>query len=293
MDFVFLSKFVLFKLISVVFILHLSKFLVISSGYPKWIMNKKSCVLFCRCKAQVISSESLERISEGLKKFNTDVFELVDLCAMTLQEKDVLNTIGKDFQQKIIIACYPRAIKNMFRQNGIDFGDFEVLNFRELSSEKIFAKLEHGFHIVKGEARYHVQITGLDVPAWYPVIDESLCTLCGKCARFCLFGVYSYDKKRLKVIDPLACKNNCPACGRTCPTSAIMFPRLAENTVLAGDEPGGKKIGIDKESLLSTLNERNLSRRNIFRQGVVEQAEEERRKAVEEFKMGVNFRKND
>ena len=258
-----------------------------------WVMGKKLVVLFCRCKANIISSESMEKIAAGLKNFDTNVYELQDLCALTINEKDVLNTIGKAFQQKIIVACYPRAIKNMFRQNGIDFGEFEVLNFRELSAEKIFAKLENDFQLKKGEARYQVQITDLDVPAWFPVIDELLCTLCGKCARFCLFGVYSYDKKSLKVVDPLACKDNCPACGRTCPTSAIIFPRLAENTVLAGDEPNGKRIAVDKGSLLSTLNARNQNRRNIFRQGVVEQAEEERRKALEEFKNGLISRKND
>jgi len=258
-----------------------------------WVMEKKSVVLFCRCKANIISSESMEKIAAGLKNFDTNVYELQDLCALTINEKDVLNTIGKEFQQKIIVACYPRAIKNMFRQNGIEFGEFEVLNFRELSAEKILTKLENDFHLMKGEARYQVQITDLNVPAWFPVIDESLCTLCGKCARFCLFGVYSYDKKSLKVVDPLACKDNCPACGRTCPTSAIIFPRLAENTVLAGDEPNGKRIAVDKGSLLSTLNARNQNRRNIFRQGVVEQAEEERRKALEEFKNGLISRKND
>ncbi|MCE4565461.1 4Fe-4S binding protein [Maribellus sp. CM-23] len=256
-------------------------------------MERKTCVLFCRCKAKVISSESLDKMAEGLRNFDTDVFELQDLCAMTIHEKDVLNTIGKAFQQKIVVACYPRAVRNMFRQNGIEMGDVEVLNFKELSAEKIFAKLENDYQIQKGEARYQVQITDLNVPAWFPVIDESLCTLCGKCARFCLFGVYSYDRKSLKVVDPLACKDQCPACGRTCPTSAIMFPRLAETTVLAGDEPNGQKIAIDKGSLLMTLNARNQNRRNIFRQGVVEQAEEERRKALEEFKTGLDFTRND
>ncbi len=247
-------------------------------------MDKRSCILFCRCKAGVISSESLDIIAAGLKSFDADVFEVQDLCALSLREKDFLNALDKNFQQKIIIACYPRAIKNMFRQNGIGFGDFEVLNFKILQPETIFSKLENDFGIQKGEARYQVQITELDVPAWYPVIDESLCTLCGKCARFCLFGVYSFDKKNLKVVDPLACKNNCPACGRTCPTSAIIFPRLAENTVLAGDEPGGSKIALDSGSLISALNARNQNRRNIFRQGVVEQAEEERQKAIDELK---------
>lgn len=247
-------------------------------------MGKRTCILFCRCKAKVISTESLDNIASGLKDFEADVFELQDLCALSLNEKDFLNTLGKNYQQKIIIACYPRAIKNMFIQNGIEFGDYKVLNFKLLEPKKITEKLESEFHISKGEARYQVQITDLEVPAWYPVIDESLCTLCGKCARFCLFGVYSYDKRSLKVVDPLACKDNCPACGRTCPTSAIMFPRLAENTVLAGDEPGGSKISIDSGSLLSALNARNQNRKTIFRQGVMEQAEEERRKAIEEFK---------
>jgi len=248
-------------------------------------MSNNSCILFCRCKANVVSREKLDELSEGLKGFDTDVFELQDLCALTVNEKDALNTIGKEFEQKIIVACYPRAIKNMFRQSEIEFGDFDVLNFKELSTSRIFSDLESIFKIPKGEARYQVQATDLNVPAWFPVIDESRCNLCGKCARFCLFGVFSYNKKSLKVIDPLACKDQCPACGRTCPTQAIMFPRLDENTALAGAEPGEKKVTIDKGSLLTTLNARNQNRRNIFRQGVVQQAEDERNKAIAEFKL--------
>jgi len=254
-------------------------------------MQKKSCILFCRCKANVVSEGKLDELSEGLKGFDTDVFELQDLCALTVNEKDALNTIGKEFEQKIIVACYPRAIKNMFRQSEIEFGDFDVLNFKELSTSRIFSDLESIFMIPKGEARYQVQATDLNVPAWFPVIDESRCNLCGKCARFCLFGVFSYNKKSLKVINPLACKDKCPACGRTCPTQAIMFPRLDENTVLAGAEPGEKKVTIDRGSLLTTLNARNQNRRNIFRQGVVEQAEDERNKAIAEFKMEMEKKK--
>lgn len=248
-------------------------------------MDQKSCVIFCRCGANVISSKKLDDIASGLKNLDVHVFELHDLCAFSVKEQDVLNAIGTEFQQKIVIACYPRAVKNMLNQGGVDFGQFEVLNFKELSSEEILSKLKNEYRILEGKALYQEQITSLDVPAWFPVIDESLCTLCGKCARFCLFGVYTFDKKSLNVVNPLACKDKCPACGRTCPTSAIMFPRLDENTVLAGDEPGIKKLTVDKGSLLMTLNTRNQSRRNIFRQGVVEQAEEERRKALEEMKV--------
>ena len=129
-------------------------------------MEKKSCILFCRCKAEVISAESLDRIALGLKNLATDVFELHDLCALALHEKDFLNQLGNNYHQKIVIACYPRAIKNMFRQNAIEMGDFEVLNFKVLQPETILSKLETDFQVEKGEARYQVQITELDVPAW-------------------------------------------------------------------------------------------------------------------------------
>lgn len=247
-------------------------------------MNQRSGIIFCRCGANVISGNKLESIAEGLKNFDAHIYELRDLCAFSVNEKDVLNAIGSEFQKKIFIACYPRAVKNMLKQGGVEFGEFEVLNFKELLVEDIFSKLSNEHHIPEGKALYQEQITGLDVPAWFPVIDDTLCTLCGKCARFCLFGVYTFDKKSLKVVNPLACKDKCPACGRTCPTSAIMFPRMAEDTVLAGDEPANNRMTVDKGSLLMTLNARNQNRRNIFRQGVVEQAEEERRKALEELK---------
>ena len=85
-------------------------------------MVQKSCVIFCRCGAGIIHEEALTKLSEGLRQFEISVFELRDLCAFTVNEKDVLKTIATEFQQKIIIACYPRAIKNMFQQAGIDFG---------------------------------------------------------------------------------------------------------------------------------------------------------------------------
>lgn len=253
----------------------------------EFLMSQKSCVIFCRCSANVISDTKQNDILEGLKKQDVHVYELHDLCAFSVNEKDVLDVIGKEFQQKILVACYPRAVKNMLLQSGIDFGNFEVLNFKELSANEILSKLETEFGVVQGKARFQTRATKLDVPAWFPVIDKERCTLCGRCARFCLFGVYTFDKKNLNVVNPLACKNRCPACGRTCPASAIIFPRLAENSVLAGDEPGSTQISVDKGNLLTTLNERNSNRRNILRQGVMERAKEERRKALEELKISV------
>lgn len=256
-------------------------------------MDKQTSILFCRCGANVISAEKADELANVLQHVNADVYELQDLCALSVHEKDVLQTIGKKYDQKLIIACYPRAISNMFRQTGVEMGNYDVLNFRTLSIAQIAEKIETEHHIKKGKARYQVEASELDVPAWYPVIDQSRCTLCGQCARFCLFGVYSYDKKSLAVVNPLACKNNCPACGRTCPSSAIIFPRLAESTVLAGEEPGKneKRKKGREDGLFVMLNERNQARKNIFKQGVVRLAEEERRKALEEFKNSIRKEK--
>ncbi len=246
-------------------------------------MEQKACIVFCRCGAGT-SEDTFKEISEGLKKLDAHVYEIHDLCAFSLHEKDVLNAIGARFQMKIVVACYPRAVKNMLRQGGINFGQYDVLNFKELSPELILSKIRDEYRVEEGEACSMVQFTGLDVPAWFPVIDESACSLCGKCASFCLFGVYKFDRKSLKVVNPLACKNNCPACGRTCPTSAIMFPRLNEQTALAGAEPGKKDNKTANAGLYVMLSDRNKARKNIFRHEVMQQAEQERRKALEELK---------
>lgn len=105
-------------------------------------MEQKSCVVFCRCGANIISKNKMDEISGELKKLDVDVFELNDLCAFSVNEKDALNAIGKEFRKKMVVACYPRAVKNMLRQGGVEFGDFDVLNFKELSAARILAELE-------------------------------------------------------------------------------------------------------------------------------------------------------
>jgi len=249
-------------------------------------MTQKTALLFCRCGADIISTEKAEQLAEAFSQISIDVFELRDLCALSVHDKKVLQTIGTTYPFKVIVACYPRAVKNLFIQTGIEMDKFDVLNFKELSTEQILDKLTNHYQLQPGKAQYSTLKSELNVPAWFPVIEQARCTLCGKCARFCLFGVYRFDKKSLVVENPLSCKNNCPACGRTCPASAIMFPRLPEKTTLAGAEPGELKTGYaaENESLLTMLNERNRTRPAIFKLDVIQQAENERMKALEELK---------
>ena len=247
----------------------------------------KSCILFCQCGGGIISFEKSEQIKTMLKLFDTDVYQLDDFCGIVLGRNDVIKAIDLKYDRKVIVACYPRAIKNLLAQNDLQLSGLEVLNFRELSVSEIKLKLQNDFLFVEGNASESTIESGLDVPAWYPVIDQPLCTNCGKCFKFCLFGVYSFKDKHLKVVNSLACKNNCPACGRNCPASAIIFPRLKEGGVLAGAEPGSgvqvKEFAMDS-SLISTLNQRSAMRKNIFKVGLMEQAEAERQKALDELK---------
>jgi len=247
----------------------------------------KSCILFCKCGGGVISSEKSEQIKSILESFDADLYQLEDFCGIVMNRKDFVQAIDREYSRKIMVACYPRAIKSLLSQNGLELSGLEVLNFRELSVGEIETKLRNDFSFSEGKANESIVESGLDVPAWYPVIDQPLCTECGKCFKFCLFGVYTFSGRKLKVVNPLACKNNCPACGRNCPTSAIIFPRLKENGVLAGAEPGtepGFKPIASDSSLISTLNQRSALRRNIFKAGLIEQAEAERRNALEEMK---------
>jgi len=245
----------------------------------------KSCILFCNCGAGVISPEKSAQIKSVVESLDADLYQLHDFCGIVMNRKDFVKAIDQQYSRKIMIACYPRAIKNMLAQNNLELSGLEVLNFKELSVAEIASKLKTDFSISQGNAKTETVESGLDVPAWYPVIDQPLCIDCGKCFKFCLFGVYTFENKQLKVVKPLSCKNNCPACGRNCPTSAIIFPRLKENSVLAGAEPGTevKSKGLAADiNMISTLNQRSALRRNIFRAGLVEQAEAERRKALEE-----------
>ena len=247
----------------------------------------KSCILFCQCGGAIITSEKSELIKTMLELFDTDLYVLNDFCGIALNRKDFIKALELKYDRKVMVACYPRAVKNLLAQNDLVLSGLEVLNFRELSVEEIKLKLQDEFLFVEGKSSETLIESELDVPAWYPVIDQSLCTNCGKCFKFCLFGVYSFKDKHLKVVNSLACKNNCPACGRNCPASAIIFPRLNERGTLSGAEPVKgvtvKEFAMDS-SLISTLNQRSALRRNIFRKGLMEQAEAERQNALDELK---------
>lgn len=60
--------------------------------------------------------------------------------------------------------------------------------------------------------------------AWYPVVNEALCTRCGLCVAKCPHGVY--DKAlapKPAVTAPEECVDHCHGCGNRCPAGAITY----------------------------------------------------------------------
>lgn len=244
-----------------------------------------TCVLFCVCGGDIISSEKSDLILNELKKLKIDLIQVHDFCGIVLNRKEIIKSINLKYENKIIIACYPRAILNLLSQNGLELNQLDVINFRELECNSIIELLKSKHRIEEGEQLLSVIESLLDVPAWYPVIDEKECTNCGKCFKFCLFGVYTFNDNKLKVVKPLGCKNNCPACGRNCPTNAIIFPRLKENSVLSGANISDSEkliVAAHSPDIMATLNRRADLRRSIFRPGIKDQAEKERQAALNE-----------
>ena len=245
----------------------------------------ETVILFCRCTSGIISDDKINAIAEVVQKSGARVVELNDLCALSIDNAGELRKLNNRFQKKIVIACYPRAVENILNQASSPFQEMKVLNFRRLSAVEIEAELAD----MNGnrQENHEVLSSDLKVPAWFPVVEKKRCTDCGQCAKFCLFGVYRYSDKQLIVENPLNCKNNCPACARSCPVSAIIFPRIKEDGAIAGAEPDEVRIDLSQQqtgSLLTRIQQRGDVRRTIFRSNLLQQAEEERRRAIEEFK---------
>jgi ferredoxin len=92
------------------------------------------------------------------------------------------------------------------------------------------------------------------------------------------------------VIHPESCKNNCPACARICPETAIIFPKVGENPINGAEitdesiREAKVKINVDEilgDDVYTALNARKQKRRSLLNQKKIEQALEERRKCSE------------
>lgn len=254
--------------------------------------NIKKHILFCHCGGETIQPAMLQAVDDYLKEKKVNVTKFSDFCGLTAKRKDLLFGLLKPDTGYMVISCYRRTMDLLFQQ--ISFKtDYKHINlYQEKEANAVIEKIDSfcngetgGYHEIKEDSRW---------PSWYPVIDYSRCTSCGQCADFCLFGVYEKTESMVKVINPEGCKNNCPACARICPSTAIIFPKYKNGGAISGSEEidemaeHQRKLqdieSIMGDDIYAALAQRKAKRQSIIREEVLRKAHEERNNALNELK---------
>ncbi len=92
------------------------------------------------------------------------------------------------------------------------------------------------------------------------------------------------------VAHPESCKNNCPACARICPETAIIFPKVGESPIngaaISDEDDRQANIRVNLAEILgddvyATLHARKQKRRSLLNQKKIEKALAERKKCSE------------
>lgn len=255
-------------------------------------MSKK--IIFCNCEGEIITDERLKSIKSTLNQMNADVVEISDICRLSVMGIDEFKAIFSEENEYLIIGCYSRTMKLLLGRLMINYEKYAIryLNFIELSNEQLHPEIDDFCANSLQENTMREIVTSNEWPSWFPVIDYSRCTTCGQCADFCLFGVYEKTEEHITVVNPKGCKNNCPACARICPHTAIIFPKYKHGGAISGSEEidemaEQKRQAMDIESILggdiySALEQRKLKRQSIIRNDAMKKAMEERDKALKE-----------
>ncbi|MEI6435902.1 MAG: hypothetical protein WCP32_13730 [Bacteroidota bacterium] len=251
----------------------------------------ENIVFFCNCQSRKDTAEwtKTTKLLEQFDDFHkVTISDLCGVCALDSKKlADMINHAGK----VVMIACHPRSVRLLLNQAGIHHPDkIRFFNLLEDNTDELLQIIKDYRFSDHDNSYENDLVADLSWPAWYPLIDDVRCNACGQCAEFCLFGVYQKINGKVEIVNPKACKNNCPACARICPNVAIVFPKYAQRGAIQGSDSVNETLEMqrlmqDTDELLGSdiyhaLEKRKMKRRSVIRDDAMQQAILERDEAL-------------
>ena len=255
--------------------------------------DKEKHIIYCNCGGERIPSAVKRSVETILHNGRVNYTQVADLCGISALRKDLVPGIFHRDTDYMVIGCYKRTMDLLFRQavKSPQMPEISVhINLIEQSADETAKKIAVFCGNSQGPSETHQITEDSGWPSWYPVIDHARCTQCGQCSDFCLFGVYERSDGQVKVINPRGCKNNCPACARICPSTAIIFPKYAHGGAIGGSDEIDEKAEQQRQArdienilgddLYEALERRKVKRKSIVREEIMLKAMAERDQAL-------------